>query len=90
MLVIGYVLDPSTGPYMSAQPVAGDKYTFTIDEGATGEDGRISVNYDGFIDDVSVGDIMLVDGGLSTFKILSKTKRDVLMEVVDGGKMTSR
>ena len=75
---------------MSAQPVAGDKYTFTIDEGATGEDGRISVNYDGFIDDVSVGDIMLVDGGLSTFKILSKTKRDVLMEVVDGGKMTSR
>lgn len=69
---------------------AGAKYTFTIDEGATGEDGRISVNYDGFIADVSVGDIMLVDGGLSTFKILSKTKRDVIMEVVDGGKMTSR
>ncbi len=39
---------------------------------------------------VSVGDIMLVDGGLSTFKILSKTKRDVHMEVVDGGRMTSR
>ena len=31
---------------------AGQKYTFTIDEGATGEDGRISVNYDGFINDV--------------------------------------
>ena len=30
----------------------GQKYTFTIDEGATGEDGRISVNYDGFINDV--------------------------------------
>ncbi len=69
---------------------AGDKYTFTIDEGANGQDGRISVNYDGFIDDVSVGDIMLVDGGLSTFKILTKTQRDVVMEVVDGGKMTSR
>lgn len=39
---------------------------------------------------VSVGDIMLVDGGLSTFKILSKSKRDVHMEVVDGGRMTSR
>ena len=39
---------------------------------------------------VSVGDIMLVDGGLSTFKILSKTPRDVHMEVVDGGRMTSR
>jgi hypothetical protein len=33
---------------------------------------------------------MLVDGGLSTFKILSKTPRDVHMEVVDGGRMTSR
>ena len=33
---------------------------------------------------------MLVDGGLSTLKILSKTSRDVLMEVVDGGKLTSR
>ena len=32
---------------------AGSKYTFTIDEGANGQDGRISVNYDGFIDDVS-------------------------------------
>ncbi len=31
---------------------AGQKYIFTIDEGATGEDGRISVNYDGFINDV--------------------------------------
>lgn len=33
---------------------------------------------------------MLVDGGLSTFKILSKSEKDVEMEVVDGGKMTSR
>ena len=39
---------------------------------------------------MSIGDIMLVDGGLSTFKILSKTDRDVHMEVVDGGRMTSR
>ena len=43
-----------------------------------------------FDDACSVGDIMLVDGGLSTLKILSKTSRDVQMEVVDGGKLTSR
>jgi len=35
---------------------AGQKYIFTIDEGATGEDGRISVNYDGFINDVRYAD----------------------------------
>ena len=33
----------------------GEEYTFSIREGANGKDGCISVNYDGFIDDVSVG-----------------------------------
>lgn len=31
-----------------------------MEEGANGQDGRISVNYDGFIDDVSIGDTLLV------------------------------
>ena len=69
---------------------AGAKYTFTIKEGADGKNGRISVNYDGFIDDVSVNDMLLVDGGMLSLKILEKTKQDVVCEVVDGGTMGSR
>lgn len=69
---------------------AGAKYTFTIKEGADGKNGRISVNYDGFIDDVSVNDMLLVDGGMLSLKILDKTKQDVVCEVVDGGVMGSR
>lgn len=53
-------------------------------------DGRISVNYDGFIDDVSVGDILLVDGGLQSLVITGKAGKDVHCEVKDGGIMTSR
>ena len=68
----------------------GDRYVFTIDEGANGTGGRISVNYDGFIDDVSVGDTLLVDGGMQSLKIVSKTDRDVECEVVDGGMVKSR
>jgi len=68
----------------------GTKYTFTIKEGADGKNGRISVNYDGFIDDVSVNDMLLVDGGMLSLKILEKTKQDVVCEVVDGGVMGSR
>lgn len=68
----------------------GESYIFTIKEGADGKDGRISVNYDGFIDDVSVGDILLVDGGLLSLKITSKDKQDVVCQVVDGGMMASR
>ena len=68
----------------------GDMYTFTIDEGANGAGGRISVNYDGFIEDVSVGDTLLVDGGMQSLKIVNKTDRDVECEVVDGGMVKSR
>ena len=48
------------------------------------------MNYDGFIDDVSVGDILLVDGGLQSLIITDKSGKDVHTEVVDGGTMTSR
>lgn len=69
---------------------AGQKYTFTIQEGADGRNGRISVNYDGFIEDVSEGDILLVDGGMLSLKLIKKTGKDVVCEVVDGGTMGSR
>lgn len=69
---------------------SGQTYTFTTAEGANGQDGRISVNYDGFIDDVSVGDILLVDGGLQSLSIQEKQGREVICQVVDGGIMTSR
>lgn len=81
----GSVPFPETGMYH-----AGDKFTFTIEEGANGTNNRISVNYDGFIDDVSIGDILLVDGGLQSLKITEKSGKDVHTEVVDGGTMTSR
>ena len=68
----------------------GDTYWFTIKEGAKGQDNRISVNYDGFIDDVGVGDMLLVDGGLLSFLVREKTDVEVRVEVVDPGVMASR
>ncbi|KAI8477423.1 MAG: pyruvate kinase [Monoraphidium minutum] len=69
---------------------AGQRYTFTTEEGANGKGGRISVNYDDFIDDVSVGDVLLVDGGIISFKVVGKSGTDVECEVVDAGVMQSR
>lgn len=77
-------------PETTVRAAAGDKFTFTIEEGANGTNNRISVNYDGFIDDVSVGDILLVDGGLQSLMITGKDGKDVHTEVVDGGTMKSR
>ena len=49
----------------------GDKVVFTIVEGADGTDNRIGVNYDEFTDDASVGDTLLVDGGIMSLEITS-------------------
>uniref|UniRef100_A0A383VLV2 Pyruvate kinase n=1 Tax=Tetradesmus obliquus TaxID=3088 RepID=A0A383VLV2_TETOB len=76
-----------------AEPIPlerGQSLTFTITEGETGKDRRVSVNYDGFIDDVSIGDELLVDGGIISFAVTGKTDTDVQVEVVDAGVLESR
>eukprot|EP00892_Ulva_mutabilis_P012136 jgi/Ulvmu1/9295/UM050_0044.1 len=73
-----------------AELVSGEEWTFTITEGEKGVGRRISVNYDGFVHDVSVGDELLVDGGIMTFEIKTITDTDVVCSVVDGGTMGSR
>ena len=85
-----YLLLPSADTVGISLLLPGDKYTFTIEEGANGSNGRISVNYDGFVDDVSAGDILLIDGGINSLKILSVDGKDVVTEVIDGGIMKSR
>ena len=45
--------------------------------GANGKGGVVSVNYDDFISDVSLGDELLVDGGIMSFKVTGKSDTDV-------------
>lgn len=48
------------------------------------------MNYDGFVDDVEVGDQLLIDGGIMSCLVLEKSATDVVTRVVDGGTMKSR
>ncbi|MCL7026124.1 hypothetical protein MKW94_029218 [Papaver nudicaule] len=68
---------------------SGQEYTFTIKRGV-GTDTCVSVNYDDFVNDVEVGDMLLVDGGMMSFVVKSKTEEEVKCEVVDGGDLKSR
>ena len=68
----------------------GDALTFTIREGERGRNGKVSVNYDDFVNDVEVGDVLLVDGGIMSFRVLAKDASDVEVEVVDAGRLESR
>ncbi|XP_043717024.1 plastidial pyruvate kinase 2 [Telopea speciosissima] len=93
--VIAIMLD-TKGPEVRSgdlpQPitlVTGQEFTFTIRRGV-GTEACVSVNYDDFVNDVEVGDMLLVDGGMMSFVVKSKTEDSVKCEVVDGGELKSR
>lgn len=68
----------------------GDKFTFTVRREAEYDDHCVEVSYDGFIHDVEVGDVILVDGGLLSFQVEQKTITDIFCRCVEGGVLTSR
>ncbi|KAJ6851188.1 pyruvate kinase isozyme G, chloroplastic-like [Iris pallida] len=93
--VIAIMLD-TKGPEVRsgdvAQPIIleeGQMFNFTIKRGVSSED-TVSVNYDDFINDVAIGDIILVDGGMMSLAVRSKSADTVKCEVVDGGELKSR
>lgn len=67
-----------------------DLITLTVQHGSYEDMGKIEVNYDGFVDDVSVGDKILVDNGTINFLVKEKTEQDVVCEILDGGTLKSR
>ncbi|XWS37922.1 hypothetical protein CRYUN_Cryun19dG0086700 [Craigia yunnanensis] len=74
------------------QPIiltTGQEFTFTIRRGV-GTPDCVSVNYDDFVNDVEADDMLLVDGGMMSLVVKSKTEDSVKCEVVDGGELKSR
>ncbi|KAK4769747.1 hypothetical protein SAY87_030279 [Trapa incisa] len=93
--VVAIMLD-TKGPEVRSgdvpQPITlkeGQEFNFTIKRGVSTED-TVSVNYDDFINDVEVGDILLVDGGMMSLAVKEKTSDVVKCIVVDGGELKSR
>ncbi|KAI3453428.1 hypothetical protein Pfo_010091 [Paulownia fortunei] len=93
--VVAIMLD-TKGPEVRSgdvpQPILlkeGQEFNFTIKRGVSTAD-TVSVNYDDFINDVEVGDTILVDGGMMSLAVKSKTQDIVKCKVVDGGELKSR
>ena len=68
---------------------AGKPLTITIDS-LMGTAQKVSTSYQGLPRDVSVGDMILIDDGNIELKVVSKTDREVVAEVVHGGILKSR
>ena len=68
----------------------GDSFIFTIRKQPTLEGNCVEVSYDGFIHDVAVGDIILVDGGMISLEVMQKTATDIQCLSHDDGILSSR
>ncbi|KAF9606028.1 hypothetical protein IFM89_022154 [Coptis chinensis] len=75
----------------SAKAEDGEIWTFSVRafESALPE-YTISVNYDGFAEDVKVGDELLVDGGMVRFDVIEKIGPDVKCRCTDPGLLLPR
>jgi pyruvate kinase len=75
---------------------AGETFDFTVRPG--GEPGQspeeirsVGVNYENLVNDISVGDIVLVDNGLMRFEVIEKVDgRRIRCKVLIAGQLTSR
>lgn len=68
----------------------GQDFIFTVRKLTRDVDNCLCVNYDGFTEDVEVGDQIFVDGGMVSFAVVDKAGPDVLCRCVDPGLILSR
>ena len=67
----------------------GDKFTFTVDE-IEGDEHIVSVNYKKLVEDLSVGDRILVNNGLVVFEVEELEGSNAHCRVITGGELSNR
>ncbi|WP_221030770.1 pyruvate kinase [Actomonas aquatica] len=73
---------------------AGETFDFSVRPGTADDSPEeirsVDVNYENLIEDISVGDIVLVDNGLMRFEVLEKVGPRIRCKVLISGQLTSR
>ena len=67
----------------------GDKFIFTTED-IVGDETRVAVNYANLMDDLSVGDRILVNNGLVIFEVKEISGCEAVCEVITGGELSDR
>ncbi|KAG6533543.1 pyruvate kinase isozyme A, chloroplastic-like [Zingiber officinale] len=79
------------GGAASAKAEDGEIWTFSVRAfNSPLPERTIIVNYDGFAEDIRVGDLLLVDGGMVRFEVTEKIGPDVKCRCIDPGLLLPR
>src|SRR4051812_37127210 len=68
----------------------GDILEFTVHGARSEEKYSVDVNYEGLVNDISVGDVMLVDNGVMRLLVLQKKRNRIRCKVLTEGVLGSR
>jgi len=68
----------------------GQKFTLTVRGEKSEELQSVDVNYEDFVNDIHVGDVVLIDNGQIHMKVLAKERNKVECEVLTPGTLGSR
>ena len=68
----------------------GDVFEFTVKGAVKEEEYSVDVNYDGLVNDINVGDTVLVDNGVIHLTVLAKERHRIRCQVLTPGSMGSR
>ena len=95
-VVVGILMD-TQGPAIRTGDLpakldlkVGDIFEFTVRGEKSEEQYSVDVNYDGLVDDISIGDTVLVDNGVIHMKVLAKRGRRIRCEVLTPGTLGNR
>lgn len=72
-----------------AEVKSGDRFTFTTDE-IEGDSTRCSVSYKNLVNELDIGQIILVNNGLLSFRVDEKTEKEAVCTAIDGGIISDR
>ncbi len=67
----------------------GDTFTFTTED-IVGDNIRVAVNYENLVENLEIGDTILVNNGLVIFKVKELCGSDAICEVVVGGWLSDK
>jgi len=73
---------------LALQP--GQKFTLTVRGERSEEEHSVDVNYENFVNDIKVSDVVLIDNGAIEMKVLAKSGNKVECEVLTEGRLGSR
>ncbi|MGI8965958.1 MAG: pyruvate kinase, partial [Limisphaerales bacterium] len=68
----------------------GEKFTFTVRGEKSEEQHSVDVNYENFVGDIRVGDVVLIDNGEIQMKVLQQFAHKIECEILTPGKLGSR